>query len=102
MRALYSLSEKRETNDLVYLKFLIVYIFGVFILNVVSIFYLDRANNSINDQIEFWITLIAPTFVALPLVFKNPRISRKQIIWALIFLLIGCPTIFFIHVALWL
>ncbi len=97
---LYSLNEKMEAIDVAYLKFLIVYLFGVFIFNVVSIFYLDRANNLINNQIELWITLIAPAFVALALTYKNPKISRKQIIWSLLFLFIACPVIFFIHVAL--
>ena len=40
-------------RSLIEAKFLIVYLYGVFILNLISIFYMDRANNSLDSRMEF-------------------------------------------------
>ena len=83
-----------------YIKFFIIYFYGVFTLNIVSIFYMDRANNSLDDQVEFWATIVLPIFIALLFVLKSPKISFKQIILSLVALFISAPVIFFAHVAL--
>ena len=100
MRALCFFEQKMKIDYSRYIKFFIVYFYGIFILNIVSIFYMDRANNSLDDQVEFWATIILPIFIALLFVIKSSEISFKQIILSLVGLFIGAPVVFFAHVAL--
>lgn len=81
-------------------KLFIVYLYGVFILNIVSIFYMNRANNSLNDKVEFLATLIIPVFVSLLLVNQENKLNRKQVFLAVLGLFLGGPLIFFTHVVL--
>lgn len=81
-------------------KSLIVYLYGVFILNIVSIFYMDRANNALDGRVEFLVTLTIPIFFAYVSVARNPAFSAKQAIWAGVILISVGPMVFFTHVAL--
>ncbi len=49
-----------------YAKFLIIYLYGVFILNIVSIFYMDRANNSFGILGDNGLANIYSTFFCNP------------------------------------
>lgn len=89
-----------KIDNLLSAKYLIVYLYGVFILNVISIFYMDRANNSLNDKVEFWTALIFPAFIAVVFVAKNSELSAKKTMLALVVLFVGGPVVFFAHVAL--
>jgi len=89
-----------KINNIFSAKFFVVYIYGVFILNVVSIFYMDRANNNLDNQIEFLSTLILPIFIGLVSVAKNSKSTPKLITLALIGLFVGGPIVFFAHVVL--
>jgi len=81
-------------------KFLIVYLYGVFILNVVSVFYMDRANNDLDSRMEFLATLVLPIVFGCISVVINSNISVKQAIWACATLIVFVPIVFFTHVAL--
>jgi len=81
-------------------KFLIVYLYGVFILNVVSIFYMNRANNNLDNRMEFLATLVLPIVFGCVSVVINSNISVKQAIWACATLIVFGPIVFFTHVAL--
>ena len=60
-------------------KLFIVNFYEVFILNIVSIFYMYRANNSLNNQLEFLATLIIQVFIALAVFNRGNQLNRKQI-----------------------
>ena len=98
--ALYFSDKLMKIKNLLSAKYLIVYLYGVFILNVISIFYMDRANNLLNDNIEFFATLILPAFIALAFVIKSSKLSTKQITLASLGLIFGGSLVFFLHVAL--
>jgi len=89
-----------KIDNLINAKFFIVYLYGVFILNIISIFYMDRASNSLDNRIEFWTTLILPVFIAIIFTSKRSKLSVKQIIISLAGLFIGGSVVFFVHVTL--
>ena len=78
-------------------KFLIVYLYAVFFLNVMSIFYMDRATNTLDNQSEFIATLIAPFFLIFLFSHDAEPLSDKAKAWLIAGLVVGCPIIFFSH-----
>ena len=99
-QVLYFSGEQMKIENLLSAKYLIAYLYGVFVLNVISIFYMDRANNSLNDKVEFLATLVLPVFIALVAVTKSAELSARQTIFALVGLFVGGPVVFFAHVTL--
>ena len=81
-------------------KYVLIYAYGVFMLNIISIFYMDRANNSLDSKVEFLATLILPIFIAFAFVRKNSKLSTSTVLLASVGLIIGGPLVFFAHVAL--
>ena len=69
------------------------------ILNIVSIFYMDRANNSLDDKTEFMGTLILPIFVAMFAVKFGKPFTKRKTRWSVFLLAVGGPIVFFVHVA---
>jgi hypothetical protein len=80
------------------IKLLIIYLYGVFVLNVIDIFYLNRANST--QSIGFILTLILPIFLSMYLARKDFSLTKKSIFWHTFSLVIVCPLIFFVHIAL--
>lgn len=80
-------------------KFIIVYLYGVLILNIVSIFYMGRANNSLDSQLEFLVTLAIPFFISMLMVKISKPFGIKEIVWSVLVLVVAGPIVFFGHVA---
>lgn len=79
-------------------KLLIIYLYGVFVLNVIDIFYLNRANST--QSIGFILTLIIPIFFSVYLIRKGFSLTKKSTLWHTFILVVACPLIFIVHIAL--
>ena len=79
-------------------KFLIVYLYAVFVLNIMSIFYMDRATNTLDNQSEFIATLLAPLFLTFFFSPDAEPLSDKAKAWLIAGLVVACPIIFFMHI----
>jgi hypothetical protein len=79
-------------------KLLIIYLYGVFVLNVIDIFYLNRANSI--QSIGFVLTLIIPVFFSRYLARKDFTLTKKSKVWHSFILVVVCPLIFIVHIAL--
>jgi hypothetical protein len=78
--------------------FFIICIYGVFVLNIVDIFYLNRANSELS--FGFLLTLIIPCFLACYLTFKGLVFNKKELTTHVLILIIICPAIFLMHIVL--
>ena len=79
-------------------KLLIIYLYGVFVLNVIDLFYLNRANSTQN--LGFILTLIIPIFFSMYLTRKDFFLTKKSMLCHIFILVVACPLIFVAHIAL--
>jgi len=80
-------------------KFIVTFIYCVFFLNVISIFYMDRANNQLNDNLEFYAPIIVALVIASLVTFYTQNVEGRKLLWASLGFAIGAPIVFFAHVA---
>lgn len=79
-------------------KFIVVFLYSAFCLNLISIFYMDRANNQINDSIEFYAPILFALVIASLTAAFTQKIDGRKILWAAIGFIVGAPIVFFAHV----
>lgn len=79
-------------------KFLVTFIYSVFFLNIISIFYMDRANNLLNDRFEFYVPIIAALIIASFGAVYTQHVGGRKLLWILLGFIIGAPIVFFTHV----
>jgi hypothetical protein len=79
-------------------KRLIIYLYGVFLLNIIDIFYLNRTNSAYS--FGFILTLLIPIFFAVYLTRRQFMLTSKAVFLHVFILVIIFPLIFFIHIAL--
>jgi hypothetical protein len=86
-----------KVGNLLSLKFLITYCYVSFFIFLILIFYMHGLRSKISG-FDIYV-LIVPLFVAALVVHREPALSRNQLIWLLLGLFVGCPILFFTHVA---